>query len=315
VRLLSAAQIGIDYESIEVEAVEVAANNPLLLVKARYREEGGARGRLFFGLVPRVKIPLLCTHEARTSESLRATLRQMTEGLTPSSDFSSDSLATGERLLVFELWTFYREGRPIGFRQWRAAKNSNGEISTLEIASFLESKGAEVVATDVRVSERDDARGLRLSDWLFLVDGEVRARTALERVDSTATAAEQGAAEMWTYRVAGLSDEGPFEITLGPAQALHSSYFAHAELIRAQKTGVQVEIPTFLPSFSARSATQIVYAPSLPDASTARHAGTVNVGSSVFSLSWEDGQVMSRTDLESGLEARLSVRLFGTGGG
>src|SRR5690606_31107058 len=131
--------------------------------------------------------------------TLLSTLRSVAEELTPASDFSLDSLAEGELLLVFELWTIYREGRPIGFRQWRAARNSTGKISTLEIASVLESEGAKLRATDVQVSEHADHQGLHLSDWLELVDGELSARAALEREQPGAGTQQEGA-EKWSYR-------------------------------------------------------------------------------------------------------------------
>lgn len=316
-RLLNAAEIGIDYETVAVEAIGIVANNPLIVVKAPFREEeGGGRGTLVVGVVPRVKVPVVCSHESTSSELLQATLRSLAEKLAPSSEFSSDSLAEGELLLVFELWTIYRDGRPIGFRQWRAARNSTGEISTLEIASMLESQGKRLRATDVRVSEHADERGLRLSDWLQLVDGELSARAALERVQPS-TGAELKEPEQWSYRVASLGDQGPVETTLHSAVPLRSSYFTHEELGRAHAHGGEVEFSSFLPNFAqggggkVSQATQLRYKPLLSEAPSKRTKGQLRVGASVFELAWEDSQLASRKETSSGLESRLSLRLFG----
>lgn len=308
VRLLSAAEIGIDYERVDVETIGIAANNPLVVLKAPFvEEEGSARGTLFVGLVPRIKVPVVCSHEATSSRILHSTLRSLAEGLAPESDFFTDSLAEGELPLVFELWTIYRGERPIGFRQWRAARNSSGEVSTLEIASLLESQGDELHATDVRVSEHADEQGLRLSDWLELVDGELHARAALERVPG----AEQGETKQWSYRVAGQSVQGPVQVTLHSAVPFQSSYFAHEELTQAQAHGGELEFLSFLPNFDVRQATELHYKrlPSDPPLEGAK--GELQVGSSVFELSWENSQVTSRRERKTGIESRLSLRLLG----
>lgn len=311
VRLLNAAQIGIDYETVEVETIGIAANNPLVVVKAPFREEeGDGRGTLFVGIVPRVKVPVVCSHEGKSSQVLHATLRSVAEGLTPLSDFFTDSLAEGELPLVFELWTLYQGERPIGFRQWRAAKNPSGEISTLEIASVLEPLGANLRATDVRVSEHADEQGLRLSDWLELIDGDLHARAALERLPPL-PGSEQGQLKQWSYQAAGLGAQGPVQATLRLDAPLQSSYFAHEELARAQAHGGEVEFLSFLPTFDLKQATQFQYKrlPSGPSVEGPR--GELQVGSSVFELSWEGGQLTSRKETNTGIESRLSLRLFG----
>lgn len=311
VRLLNAAEIGIDYQTVEVEAIGIAANNPLVVIKAPFREEEGAgRGTLFVGVVPRVKVPVVCSHESSSSGTLLSTLRSVAEEFTPASDFSLDSLAEGELLLVFELWTIYREGRPIGFRQWRAATNSSGKISTLEIASLLESEGAKLRATDVRVSEHADHQGLHLSDWLELVDGELSARAALQR-EQPGAGTQQEAAEKWSYRVAGLSDRGPVQSTIHSAVPFESSYFAHEEIVQAQAHGGEAEFPSFLPNFELSQATKIHYKRLPSDAPLDGAKGELQVGSSVFELGWEDGQLTSRKERNSGLESKLSLRLSG----
>lgn len=334
VRLLRAAEIGIDYERIRLEAVLLSGKSPLVVLEATYREERGALGKLFVGLVPRVKIPLVCSHEGSSSANVRETIESLSSNLEPASDFSVDSLAEGEKLRSFELWALYREGRPIGFRQWRAAQNDAGEISTLEIASLLEPVGREITATDVRSSEREGAEGvLRLAEWLELVDGELHARAALEYVPEE-SALKEGDGARFSYRMAGLGPTGPFEKTLTVSEAFRSSSYVQEEIVRAEVSGAEVQFQSFLPNFRLDQGTRLHYRSSrvlgTPEARAgdgkvneieanqaeerARaggrlEVGELEIGDTRFELMWEDGQFTRRRDKSGGIESRLLLRL------
>jgi hypothetical protein len=324
VRLLRAAEIGIDYQRIRPEAVLRSGNNPLVVLAANYREEdsgekdSGEPGKLFVGLVPRVKIPIVCSHEATTSSSLRKTIDSLSRGLEPSSDFSVDSLALGEHLQVFELWALYREGRPVGFRQWRAAQNEAGELSTLEIVSLLGAKEQDLTAIDVRVSEREDAEGLLLSEWLELLDGEPHGRAALTRVPQE-PAPEGGGAARFSYRVLGLGQSGPVEKTLTASEPFRSAFFAHEEIQRVEGSGGETEFLSFFPNYHLDQGTRLHYRASR--LLGAQKVGELEVGDSHFELLWERGQVTRRRELSratdtrrrseegGGIESRLLLRL------
>lgn len=308
-RLLSAAQIGIHYDRVELEAVETVANNPLVVVRADFTDdETRARGRLFVGLVPKVKLPVVCSQEASSSDAMRATLHQLTAEMVPPSDFSVDSLAEGERLLVFELWTLFEGERPVGFRQWRAAEHPSGRVSTLEIASILESRGPSLVTTDVRISEATDDEGLVLSDWLELVDGETHARAALERSPGARDEAESSQA--FTYRVGGVGPQGPVTGDLQSETPLRSTYDEYLGLRHAQARGESFEMRRYLPHEHSAEPTLIRYR-SGPEGT---QEGRLEVGSDVFELSFDEEKMLeSRRQLETTRSSRLALRLLGGG--
>lgn len=305
VRLLNAAEIGIEYQGMALEAVLLSAKNPLVILSASYQQEDkGPKGTLFVGIVPRVKIPIVCSHEAKSSRSMKATIDRLSRGLEPESDFSSDSLAEGETLLAFQLWAIFRNGRPIGFRQWRAAKNKAGEVSTLEIASLLESRDKTLTATDIRISERADAEGVLLSDWLELLDGELHVKAALERLAPESSPEAEGGA-LFSYRVAELGPEGPVASTLTTTEPIRSSFFAHQEFSRAEASGGETQFLAFLPSFQVSQATRLHYRAAPRGGASKERRGELEVGDSSFELVWEGGQLTRRRETRSGIESRL----------
>ncbi len=315
-RLLGAAEIGISYEKVQLLDVASIAKNPAVFVEARFVEEDtGTKGSLFVGLVPKVKLPIVCSQEARSPRAVREALRDLGERTTPASEFSVDTLAPAEELLVFELWALFDGDRPVGFRQWRAARDPGGQVSTLEIASLFESHGRRLSTTDVRISERADKDGLFLSDWLELVDGRLHARAALERLsdDDTvsdapgAAAGPENQSAAFSYRVGGVGTQGPVLTTFGSPRPLRSAYDEYRKLLRAGASAEGSTMVRFLPHMSPTEPVLVARLPTGKDGPDVR----LRVGERVYDFNSEAALPVARQELGSTQRAELLLRVPG----
>jgi hypothetical protein len=218
-RLLAAAESGIRFERIVPLSLSRVAMSPLVHLRAEYittMEPRGRRGEIKLAVSPRVRFPLVCTHEALGNEAEFArVVGDFAENLQPDSLFARDTLARGEAPLAEELWVRTAE-RTLAFRQWRAARGVEGDISTLEITSTFESVGEGLRVSDVRVAERTDEEGLVFSEWLEMQDADKEVGARARRVGSA-----KGA---YRYEVSGSATNGAWNANFSSEEPLSSSF-------------------------------------------------------------------------------------------
>jgi hypothetical protein len=259
-RLLRAAESGIEYTNIAMTQIIEVANHPFLTLQVGYvttMPPHGVKGVLHLAVSPRVSQPVICSQErSRTSERFFALASEFVQNMTPAPQFSSANLQDGEVPLVDEYWVYDAGGAPSAFRIWRARRLKTGQIVAVELSSQFELQRGELRATDTRVVEYEDDRGLLAAEWLSVLNGDHTATVTLRRKDDSGSQAAD--ARTFEYQFTSAGVDGPSQGAFSVEGALLSTYGLFG-LMRAGTDAISREGFRYVPPLNLSGPTRVAW--------------------------------------------------------
>ncbi len=248
-RLLRAAQVGIEFESLTVSRVEAMDAAPVLFLRAGYRSTDSSsikRGLLQMAITPRWDYPVVCTfeHESSTFEKRVLSFLQ---------NFKAEQVRPMDPPFVSEVWKLSRSGVPFGFSLLRLHENEDGTGKCLEVSASVAFEKGRVKSTDTVALQESDERGVFSGKWLEIEGTSAEFSLLLERQ-------EQGDAAEFRFRYIGERRgehvKGEFETNSPLATALT----VYRRLERDPLTEA-FSVLTYRPSSSLKAPLQVDYRP------------------------------------------------------
>lgn len=242
-RLLRAMEDGIAFERFEVRGISVEGDAPILFLHAHYRrtDSAGRNGLVKLALSPRVPFPVMCSHEEpRLIDSFERVVTGLLASMEPRPTFARAGLGAEDRPVVVETWILEKDGKPIGYSQWRVAELPNEQTHSLVVTSTFVPEGDRLRTTDSVVVEVEDERGLLKGNWLEIVGTDPVIQLEIRR-----TEAKDGAFAFEARGRAKLEEIGTRFTSDQPLRSSVGSYRA-LEVLRDRGEGA-VDFLQYLP--------------------------------------------------------------------